>query len=403
MSGINKSMIDEFEFNSSPLYGEDLSDQIYNYSYEEERDKHSNNTASTREKNEDINLHIQKGGIRTKTVKEVKQLRNMSEKLQRYSYKFSPIDNTVDRELTRSSWTREEIALFCLRSMNNNVKKAIKSYKCFTTMMCRFNSKNGNEIDIYNPTILSQLRSGKVVIFDKLDLHGRILVIVNLHHHDPRLQTVDDLILLFVFVLELIMIENPHDYAAERNGISVLINASKIGFGDFRIEYCTRIIQLLKKNFPIKMGQVLIFKPNRLIKLSIKLALLTKKKIKRKIQIINKVFEPLDSITDFDALSHFIDRKYIPEEFGGNHYFDFNNFWELKYQGHMLAELFQKRGASIKIQEPTKMLTNDKIKNDSKDKGKKKKKKDGKVSSINEKDRLVLSNFYYSKTSFDIN
>ncbi|POM84167.1 CRAL/TRIO domain protein [Cryptosporidium meleagridis] len=399
MSGINKTMIDEFEFSSATLYVENLSDQIYNYSYEEKRDKYSNSIASI--KNEDVNLHVQNVGVRIKTVKEVKQLRSMSEKLQRYSYKFSPIDNTVDRELTRSGWTREEIALFCLRSMNNNVKKAIKSYKCFTTMMCKFNSKNGNEIDIYNPTILSQLRSGKVVIFDKLDLHGRILVIVNLHHHDPRLQTVDDLILLFVFVLELIMIENPHDYAAERNGISILINASKIGFGDFRIEYCTRIIQLLKKNFPIKMGQVLIFKPNRLIKLSIKLALLTKKKIKRKIQIINKVFEPLDSITDFDALSHFIDRKYIPKEFGGNHYFDFNNFWELKYQGHMLAELFQKRGAPVKIQEPTKMLTNENIKNENN--GKKKKKKDGKVSSISEKDRLLLSNFYYSGTSVDIN
>ncbi|KAH8582782.1 Sec14d domain containing [Cryptosporidium sp. chipmunk genotype I] len=368
----NKSMIDEYELTLSPPYNESSSNKIYTYGYEAETSVYLNNITSMKKKDEHANSHIQKVKARAKTVKEIKQLKNMSEKLQRSSYKFSPIDNTIDKELTRSCWTREEIALFCLRSMNNNVKKAVKSYKCFTTMMCKFNSKNGNEIDIYNPTILSQLRTGKVVIFDKLDLHGRILVIVNLHHHDPRLQTVDDLILLFVFVLELIMIENPHEYAAERNGLSVLINASKIGFSDFRIEYCIKIIQLLKKNFPIKMGQILIFKPNRLIKLSIKLVLLTKKSVKRRIQIINKVFEPLDSITDFDALSHFIDRNYIPKELGGKHDFDSDNFWELRYQGHMLAELFQKRRASTKIQEPTKMLTNKKIQNDRKDKGKKK-------------------------------
>ncbi|OII73935.1 SEC14d domain-containing protein [Cryptosporidium ubiquitum] len=354
-------MIEKYDFTLSSSYNNELSKHSCIYGNDMATNVYINDVNDaicTEEKAENTNLDIKKIKERSKTMKEIEQLKNMSEKLQKSSYKFSPIDNTVDKELTRSCWTREEIALFCLRSMNNNVEKAVKSYKSFTTMMCKFNSKNGNEIDIHNPAILSQLRTGKVVIFDKLDLHGRLLVIINLHHHDPRFQTVDDLILLFVFVLELIMIENPYEYAAERNGLSILINASKIGFGDFRVEYCLRIFQLIMKSFPIKIGQVLMFKPNRLIKFSIKLAIITKKKLKKKFQIINKVFESPDSITDFDALSHFIDRNYIPKEFGGKHDFISDNFWELKYQGHMLAELIQKRKVSTKIQEPTKMPTN---------------------------------------------
>lgn len=317
-----------------------------------------NNVEYTKEEIEYVNSDIKTVKERSKTTKEIELLKNMNEKLQRSTYKFSPIDDTVDKELTRSSWTREEIALFCLRSMNNNVDKAIKSYKSFTTMMFKFNSKNGNGIDIHNPIILSQLRTGKIVIFDKLDLHGRVLVIINLHHHNPRFQTVDDLIILFVFVMELIMIENPYEYAAEKNGLSILINASETKFCDFRMEYCLKIFQLLIKSFPIKIGQVLIFKPNKLVKLSIKLVMLTKKKLKKKFQIINKIFESPDSITDFDALSHFIDRNHIPKELGGRHDFVSDNFWELKYQGHVLAELLQRRKVSTKTQEPKKMLTN---------------------------------------------
>ncbi|KAK6589883.1 Sec14d domain containing [Cryptosporidium xiaoi] len=279
---------------------------------------------------------------RKKTAFEVKQLAKMSEMLCRSSFRFSPINGKVDKELSRSGWSREDIALFCLRSMNHNIKRAIKSYKSFTMMMYKYNTRNGNEIDIRNPTILSQLRTGKVVILDKLDLYGRLLIIINLHHHNPKLQTVDDLILLFIFVIELIMRENPYNGAAEKNGISILINASKVRVVDFRIEFCLRIAQLLTHNFPIKLGQILIFKPRRLIKCSIKLVLLSHKSLKKRFQIINKVFEPLNSITDFDALSHFIDRECIPIEFGGKHDFVSDRFWEIKYQGHILAELLQK-------------------------------------------------------------
>ncbi|KAH8741603.1 Sec14d domain containing protein [Cryptosporidium ryanae] len=284
---------------------------------------------------------------RKKTTLEVKQLAKMSEILCRSSFRFSPISSKMDKELSRSGWSREDIALFCLRSMNNNMKRAIKSYKSFTMMMYKYNNRNGNEIDIRNPTILSQLRTGKVVILDKLDLYGRLLIIINLHHHNPKLQTVDDLILLFVFVIELIMKENPYNGAAEKNGISILINASKVRVVDFRIEFCLRIAQLLTHNFPIKLGQILIFKPKRLIKFSIKLVLLSHKSLKKRFQIINKVFEPLNSITGFDALSHFIDRKNIPIEFGGKHDFVSDRFWEIKYQGHILTELLQKNEDNI--------------------------------------------------------
>ncbi|KAJ1607919.1 Sec14d domain-containing protein [Cryptosporidium canis] len=372
------SMIDEFDLIQSASYIKGCSDQTYIYGYGVEGGGYADEPVNFPNSKDGgvADSHIQKVNSRSKTVKEMRQLKSMSERLQRSSYRFSPIDDTVDKELTRSSWTREEIALFCLRSMNNNVKKAVKAYKCFTTMMCKFNSKNGNEIDIHNPTILSQLRTGKVVIFDKLDLHGRLLVIINLHHHDPKLQTVDDLILLFVFVIELIMIENPHNYAAERNGLSILINASKIGFSDFRMECCLRIVQILKKNFPIKIGQLLIFKPSRLIKLSIKLVMLTKKRLKKKFQIINKIFEPLDSITDFDALSHFIDRNHIPKELGGSHDFVSDEFWENKYQGHMLAELFRKRKASNKPPEQIKIIANRRMHN-KEDRAKKEPRKNG--------------------------
>lgn len=359
---VEKSMVDEFELYPYMSYSSGFPTQKSAYEYVtiagEYVDELAGRTFQDGQDKKETDLHAKKGQRRKKTLKETILLKAMCERLQRSSYRFSPIDDTVDKELTRSNWTREEIALFCLRSMNNNVKKAVKSYKYFTTMMSRFNSKNGNEIDVHNPTILSQLRTGKVVIFDKLDLHGRLLIIINLHQHDPRLQTVDDLMLLFVFVIELIMIENPHNYAAEKNGLSILINASKIGFRDFRMEYCLRIVRIIKKNFPIKIGQILIFKPNRLIKLSIKLVMLTKKRLKKKFQIINKLFEPLNSITGFDALSHFIDRNHIPKEFGGNHDFVSDEFWECKYQGHMLAELFQKRKVSSKPLEPVKMQRN---------------------------------------------
>lgn len=389
MMEVESSMLKEFELSQLIPYNEDFSSQRFTYKYTMETsvyvDELAGRACKIKQEDKKLTSHVQNNHNRKKTVRETAQLRTMSEMLQKSSYRFSPIDDTVDKELTRSCWTREEIALFCLRSMNKNVKKAVKSYKYFTTMMSRFNSKNGNEIDIHNPAILSQLRTGKVVIFDKLDLHGRLLVIINLHHHDPRLQTVDDLMLLFVFVIELIMIENPYNYAAERNGLSILINASKIGFRDFRMEYCLRIVKLLKKGFPIKIGQILIFKPNRLIKLSIKLVMLTKKRLKRRFQIINKVFEPLDSITDFDALSHFIDRNHIPKEFGGNHNFSSDEFWENKYQGHMLAELFQKRKASTKPQETTKVKSS--------------KKKHWRNIPMTEDDRIVLSSIYSSMST----
>ncbi|KAF7456344.1 SEC14d domain-containing protein [Cryptosporidium felis] len=355
METCKESMIDEFEVNSISFCGNRFPSKTFEYGYLNE----SANVGNTGLLNMNYNSNSWNGfGNRLKvnerrtSPSEVRQLEKMSNILQKSSYRFSPIDNSVDREITRSYWSREEIALFCLRSMDNNIKRAVKSYKSFTTMMSKFNSKNGNEIDIHNPTILSQLRTGKVVIFDKLDLHSRLLVIINLHYHDPKLQSVDDLILLFVFVIELIMRENPHDSAAEKNGLSILMNASKIGFSDFRMEYCIRISQMLTKHFPIKLGQLLIFKPSWLVKLSIRLVMATQKKLKKRFQIITKVFEPLNSITDFDALSHYIDRNHIPIELGGKHEFNSERFWEIKYQGHILAELFQKRKVLEKVPEP---------------------------------------------------
>ncbi|KAL7066590.1 CRAL/TRIO domain-containing protein [Cryptosporidium serpentis] len=261
-------------------------------------------------------------------------LEEMNNILLKSSYKYAPIDSTTDKEISSTNWSREEIALFCLRSYGNDVEQACKSYKAFTTLRYIYNTTKSFDLSICNPIITSQIKSGKIVILDKLDLHGRVVIMINLHYKKYDISPVDQITALFLFITEIIMRENPFSKPAQNNGMILLVNSRKIKHWEFKFNICLRLTKILSNYFPIKLGQILIFRPHKIVKVVFKIILLVHVNLRRKFQIINKLYESPGSITEFDALSHFIDKYYIPTEYGGYYEFDSHTFWSARILEH---------------------------------------------------------------------
>ncbi|EEA07703.1 CRAL/TRIO domain-containing protein [Cryptosporidium muris RN66] len=292
----------------------------------EHRSKILNNEDSTLNSS-DKHIHSYKSRFSTTEKKCLEEMNNM---LLKSSYKYAPIDSTTDKEISSTNWSREEIALFCLRSYGNDVEQACKSYKAFTTLRYIYNITKSFDLSVCNPIIVSQLKSGKITILDKLDLHGRVVIMINLHYKKHDISPVDQITALFLFITEIIMRENPFSKPAQSNGMILLVNSRKTRQWEFKLDICLRLSKILSNYFPIRLGQILIFRPHRIVKMVFKVIFLVHVNLRRKFQIINKLYESPGSITEFDALSHFIDKYYIPTEYGGYYEFDSHTFWSAK-------------------------------------------------------------------------